>query len=349
MAKKLRVGVLSAGAWSVATHIPELQRHDDVELVIVTNQDLERASKIKEIFGFSRSSNSWEEALKEELDVVIVSSPPIAHEKMVIAALESGAHVLCEKPFALTRKSAVTMTDTAKRVNRKLLVGYGWPFSDIFQRTHQLLAENIVGNVEFVSMAITSNIRELLLGHSTPDWSTQGILSEAKTYSDPRIAGGGALGTTLSHSLGLLIHLTGDSFEWIFGSSFPEKQALDFHESVSGRLKGGASVNMTCVSTFGSSPHASWHFEVYGPKGEIRTDTLSGTINYYGGDGDSWEENFDEKGRGYKPGMPTALILECARGKEIPPGCESSIGELVVSASESLHESFISGERRNVE
>ena len=49
---KIRVGVLSAGAWSVAVHIPELKKHADVELVVVTNQNIEMATKIQEMFGF---------------------------------------------------------------------------------------------------------------------------------------------------------------------------------------------------------------------------------------------------------------------------------------------------------
>jgi hypothetical protein len=81
--KKIRVGVLSAGAWSVATHIPELLKHEDVELVIVTNQDAARAKQIGEIFGFEHVSNSWESALEAGLDAVIVSSPPIGHDSIL--------------------------------------------------------------------------------------------------------------------------------------------------------------------------------------------------------------------------------------------------------------------------
>ena len=58
MSPKIRVGVLSAGAWSVAVHIPELKKHPDVELVVVTNQSIEMANKIKEMFGFE-SALDW--------------------------------------------------------------------------------------------------------------------------------------------------------------------------------------------------------------------------------------------------------------------------------------------------
>ncbi|MTA58113.1 MAG: hypothetical protein F2961_04200, partial [Actinobacteria bacterium] len=76
MNRKIRVGVLSAGAWSVAVHIPELKKHSDVELVVVTNQSMEMAIKIQAMFGFENALDSWEKALDLNLDAVIVSSPP---------------------------------------------------------------------------------------------------------------------------------------------------------------------------------------------------------------------------------------------------------------------------------
>jgi predicted dehydrogenase len=346
--KKIRVGVLSAGAWSVATHIPELLKHEDVELVIVTNQDAARAKQIGEIFGFEHVSNSWESALEAGLDAVIVSSPPIAHESMVTSALNSGAHVLCEKPFALNGAAASRMVKTARDSQMRLLVGFGWPYTGMFQRTANLLAQNIVGDLEYVSLGITSSIRDLLLGQSTLDWSTRGILSENATYDDPKVSGGGAITTTLSHAVGLLIHLSRDSFDWIFGSSFPQDSALDFHESISGRLKSGASVNMSCASTFGSSPSVTWNLQFFGSKGELQINTLRGEIQFYGSGTESRLENFDDLDRGYTPGKPTSLLLECARGKEIPAGCDGTLGELTVHTTDALYLSFMSGNRNFV-
>jgi len=345
VSRPLRFGVLSAGAWSVSTHIPELIKHQDVELVAVTNQNLAAAENIRDRFGFQHAFDDWRAALNLELDAVIVSSPPIAHEEMVIAALDAGAHVLCEKPFALDGDSASRMVAAAKRNGKKLLVGYGWPFTDIFMRTRELLASGKIGEIEFVSLAITCGIRDLLEGKNEQPWNPDGIQSESRTYSDARVAGGGAIGTTLSHSLGLLIHLVDDSFEWVASSSFPDGEKLDYHESISGRMRNGAAVNMFCVSTFGSAPHVTWRFEAYGPKGDLRVDLTNQQIIYHGAVGDTWVENFGDEGVAYKSFMPTYWLVECARGNEVPSACDSSIGELVVKATDGIIESWRSGAR----
>ncbi len=348
MSSKIRVGVLSAGAWSVAVHIPELKKHADVELVVVTNQNIELATKIQEMFGFENGLDSWEKALDLKLDAIIVSSPPIAHEAMVIAALNSGAHVLCEKPFAIDGKSAAKMLAAAKDNGRTLLVGYGWPYTDIFTQVRHLIREDLIGKVEFVTLGISCGIREILEGQTSDHSTSTGFLSEKNTYVDAKTAGGGAIGTTMSHSLGLLIHILDDSFDWVASSSYPAGDALDYHESVSGQMKNGAVVNTYCVSTFGSAPHVTWRLEAYGAKGDLRVDPTNRQITFHGAIGDSWVQKFEEDGVAYKSYMPTALLLERARGNEIPAGCDSSIGQLVVNATDGIRESWRTGSRSKV-
>lgn len=348
MSSKIRVGVLSAGAWSVAVHIPELKKHADVELVVVTNQSLENANRIQGMFGFENGLDSWEKALDLKLDAIIVSSPPIAHEAMVIAALNSGAHVLCEKPFAIDGKSAARMLAAANENERTLLVGYGWPYTNIFARAQELIQDDLIGKVEFATLGITCGIREILQGEASDHSTSTGFMSEKNTYADPKIAGGGAIGTTMSHSLGLLIHMLGDSFDWVSSSSYPAGAALDYHESVSGQMKNGASVNMYCVSTFGSAPHVTWRFEAFGAKGDLRVDPTRREITFHGAIGDSWVQQFGEEDVAYKSYMPTALLLERARGHEIPEGCDSSIGQMVVNATDGIYESWRTGARSKV-
>jgi predicted dehydrogenase len=55
--------------------------------------------------------------------VVTVSTPPDAHVSPVVAALQAGAHVLCEKPFALSTDEALRMVRAADEAGTVALVG----------------------------------------------------------------------------------------------------------------------------------------------------------------------------------------------------------------------------------
>lgn len=53
-------------------------------------------------------------------DFVVVAAPPFTHHEETIAALESGRHVLCEKPLAPTLDEAKAMLATAREHDRLL-------------------------------------------------------------------------------------------------------------------------------------------------------------------------------------------------------------------------------------
>jgi len=53
-------------------------------------------------------------------DIVIVSTPPVSHCSLTLQGLESGRHVLCEKPFAMNQGEAQIMLQKAKEMDRLL-------------------------------------------------------------------------------------------------------------------------------------------------------------------------------------------------------------------------------------
>src|SRR4051794_22075888 len=132
--RMIRAGVISAGAWSAATHIPALQSHADVRLAVVTSPDPERAESMRARYGFETASTDWRVALESDLDIVVVSSPPVAHEEQVVGALRSGAHVLCEKPFAMTPAGAPALLEAADPDDPRPLLGVGREPTPALQR-----------------------------------------------------------------------------------------------------------------------------------------------------------------------------------------------------------------------
>lgn len=63
---------------------------------------IERAQETKEKFGTEDAKvfEDYRELLKEDLDVVYVTTPNRSHAEISIAAMEAGRDVMCEKPMA---------------------------------------------------------------------------------------------------------------------------------------------------------------------------------------------------------------------------------------------------------
>jgi predicted dehydrogenase len=85
---KVRVGVIGAGSWALASHLPNLARHNDVEFVGVSRKGPEILQKIKEQYGFKVASEDYRDILAEGIDVCIVGSPSGLHHEHSKAALE---------------------------------------------------------------------------------------------------------------------------------------------------------------------------------------------------------------------------------------------------------------------
>src|SRR5437588_63782 len=98
---KLRLGVIGAGSWAVASHLPNLaKRRDEVEFVAVARKG-ELLQKVKDDWGFAVASEDYRDVIAAGIDICVVASPTAFHYEHAKAALESGAHVLIEKPITV--------------------------------------------------------------------------------------------------------------------------------------------------------------------------------------------------------------------------------------------------------
>ncbi|KFL26664.1 oxidoreductase, partial [Devosia riboflavina] len=81
--------------------------------------------QLPEALQGAQKFSDFDTALKTlEPDVVSINTLPDTHAPYAIKAMEAGAHVFVEKPMALTVKDAEAVVATAKRTNRKLVIGY---------------------------------------------------------------------------------------------------------------------------------------------------------------------------------------------------------------------------------
>src|SRR3954453_5786179 len=97
---KLRLGIIGAGSWTVASHLPNFaKRRDDVEFVGVSRKGPELLQKIKDDWGFRVASEEYGDVIDAGIDICLVASPHGLHYEHAKAALEAGGPGLGGKPF----------------------------------------------------------------------------------------------------------------------------------------------------------------------------------------------------------------------------------------------------------
>lgn len=96
--------------------IPPLRASVRNRLVAVASRTQARAAACAREWGIGRAFGSYESLLAApDVDVIYIPLPNGLHAKWTVRALESGKHVLCEKPLALTPEDVDTIDATARR------------------------------------------------------------------------------------------------------------------------------------------------------------------------------------------------------------------------------------------
>ena len=119
-------------------------------LVAACDSDRERATALAAKYG-SEVVDDWHELIKrDDIDAVIVSTPPSLHMEMSIASLENGKHVLCEKPLARNSDECQAMIDAARKNGKFLATGFNYRFYPSIIKARELLDSGIIGELDHV-------------------------------------------------------------------------------------------------------------------------------------------------------------------------------------------------------
>ena len=89
--RKLRAGIVGCGGIANGKHLPAMQKSGLYEVVAFCDIIIERAQETKEKFGTEDAKvfEDYRELLKEDLDVVYVTTPNRSHAEISIAAMSA--------------------------------------------------------------------------------------------------------------------------------------------------------------------------------------------------------------------------------------------------------------------
>ena len=123
MNKPIRILVVGLGNMG-ASHASAYHRNPGFEIVGLCSRTIRSKTIPEELQGYPLFED-FEAALAElSPDAVSINTWPNTHADYAIKAMEAGAHVFMEKPIATNNVDAERVLETARRLNRKLVLGY---------------------------------------------------------------------------------------------------------------------------------------------------------------------------------------------------------------------------------
>ena len=150
---KLKWGLTGCGDISKKRVAPALRDLQNCDFVSVNRARSELAESFAVEFGAGKWFGNWQELVKDdEVDAVYIATPVNLHSPQTIAAAESGKHILCEKPMAMTVSECDKMIDACRANNVKLGIAYYRHFYPVIDRIKKLIALGEIGQVVFTQI-----------------------------------------------------------------------------------------------------------------------------------------------------------------------------------------------------
>ncbi|HEX9460428.1 MAG TPA: Gfo/Idh/MocA family oxidoreductase [Thermoanaerobaculia bacterium] len=256
-----RIGIIGTG-WGARAQVPAF-REAGLDVVAIAGHDAERTRRVAGQLGL-KPFDDWHALIESDLDLVTIVTPPSEHLRMAIAALDSGKHVLCEKPTALNVDEATQLVAAAQKHPGQLaLIDHELRFLPSFGAARERM--NDLGGVRYAEVRYASPSR----GDRTREWNW---------WSDADHGGGiwGAVGSHFVDTLrflGMEIEAVQATLRTIIAERPFENGTRpvtsDDFASVNLRSSGGVIAAIT-LSTVSSGPDEPSTITIHGEEGAMR-------------------------------------------------------------------------------
>ena len=153
MSGRLRVAEIGLGWVGLHRHLPAMKAHGGFDVVGLVDRHTGRAEQEAKSRGLRRShcgSDIASVPWLDEVDAIVVATPPFAHYEIIKSALERDKHVLTEKPFAMTVAEGESLVALAKARRRVLGIVHNFQFAPSTQRLQKDIADGAIGRVRGV-------------------------------------------------------------------------------------------------------------------------------------------------------------------------------------------------------
>ena len=256
----MKVAIIGTGL-QCRRRAPVLIESKDDLLVCLAGKDKEQAAGAARSYGCQVAA-TWQEAVqRDDVEAVLVCTPPGIHAEISIAAMRAGKHVLCEKPLSRTLAEAEEMAAVSRETGQVLKCGFNHRHHPAIWEAHRRLVAGELGRPLF------ARCRYGICGR--PGY-------EKEWRADPAQAAGGQFIEQGTHGIDLIRWFLGELSEVSCMTSrhYFKDQPLEDDGFAMFRSASGATANL-------HTSLVQWQnlfsFEVFGDEGYARVEGLGAT------------------------------------------------------------------------
>jgi predicted dehydrogenase len=192
VSRSVGIGIIGTG-FARRIQIPSFLACEGAEIVSIASGSLQNAEAAAMEFGVEHATADWRQTVDHPgVDLVCITTPPVLHCEIALAAAAAGKHILCEKPMAMNTAEAERMAAAVEGKPIIAVIDHELRFQDGRILAKKMLLDGEIGRIRHTKAIFQAPHR----GDPNLPWNW---------WSDAS-AGGGALGAIASHVI--------DSFFW---------------------------------------------------------------------------------------------------------------------------------------
>lgn len=151
------MAVIGCGMWGT-NHCRTYVQHPYSDLIAVCDVDGEKARQAGATFDADYYTDYGEMLEDQRVDAVAVVTPDFAHAAPMVATIEAGKHVICEKPLVTTRDEAVRVVEAVKANQVQVMVDYHNRWNPVYFKIKEDIEEGKIGKVMSAYMRLNDVI-----------------------------------------------------------------------------------------------------------------------------------------------------------------------------------------------
>jgi predicted dehydrogenase len=156
LSSKIRIALIGYGYWG-PNYARVLNELPDSSVTVICDAQAERSERAASRFPHIALSRDVRETLRrDDIDAVVVSTPASTHHEIARLALQSGRHVLVEKPLALELEHCEELEQLAEKKGRVLMVAHTFLYNPGIQKLRECVRSAAFGRVYYLHSTRTN-------------------------------------------------------------------------------------------------------------------------------------------------------------------------------------------------
>lgn len=250
----INLGILGCAEIAYRRFMPATKNIKDLNVIVVAEEyDTSKLTAFAEEYGVETETSFLNVINRKDIDAVYIPQPPALHYKWAKIALESGKHVLVEKPSTISYEDSKDLVNIAKKTKLALHENYMFQYHSQIEKIINLIDEGTIGEPRLYRANFGFPLRQ------------------ANDFRYNKILGGGALIDAGGYTAKLATLLLGESIK-------VETAKFNYIDGYEVDMFGSASfVNddgQVCQVSYGMDCFYQCSLEAWGNKGKLLTDRI---------------------------------------------------------------------------